>query len=48
MVTLYNLTEEEKFEILDRLFAGDPVVWGRLVILERKQELEKGQEPEEV
>lgn len=37
MVTLYFQNEEEKFAFLDRLHAGDPVVWGELTILEYQQ-----------
>jgi len=36
-----KVTEEERLAILDRLTAGDPVLWGRLVILEHRQELEE-------
>ncbi|KKN74899.1 hypothetical protein LCGC14_0386480 [marine sediment metagenome] len=35
-----RVTEEERLTLLDRLTAGDPVAWGRLVIEERRQQLE--------
>ena len=36
-----SVTEEEKLNILDRLTAGDPVIWGRLIIIEMQQRLEE-------
>ena len=46
MAELHFGSEEEKFAFLDRLHHGDPVAWGRLVIMEHKQEIERQGEGE--